>query len=443
MSEGVSLKEKFAYTGGILGQNMIYNFMAMYIMFVFTDLLGIPPGIATVIIVVASLWDAINDPLMGMIADKTRTRWGKFRPYLIIGPVIVGGTTILCFTHFGMGNAVTIALAATFYILWGMAYTVCDIPIWAISSVVSKNAQEKNLMVTLGKIGGVVGTAVVTVGSILVINAFGGERLATSFTYAATLIALISSALMMATGFTLRERIQPNRKVIPMRKNIQTLTKNKPLIMLLIALLLVNLVNGIRQGVQIYFVVYVWGNSGQLTNVGISLILGMISGMALSPKLVERIDKKKVFLRACMLGSIVSAVPFFVGGESILFSLIALGLSFAFTGITTIVSMSMLINAVDYSEWKLGFRGEGLVFSANTFITKLSSALARGIIGIGLVLMNYTEGQEITTTTQVGFSMMMYVLPAIFFLLTMIPLFFYRVTSEEKQNIQAMINEKY
>lgn len=92
---------------------------------------------------------------------------------------------------------------------------------------------------------------------------------------------------------------------------------------------------------------------------------------------------------------------------------------------------------------KLGFRGEGLVFSANTFITKLSSALARGIIGIGLVLMNYTEGQEITTTTQVGFSMMMYVLPAIFFLLTMIPLFFYRVTSEEKQNIQAMINEKY
>lgn len=91
MSEGVSLKEKFAYTGGILGQNMIYNFMAMYIMFFFTDLLGIPPGIATVIIVVASLWDAINDPLMGMIADKTRTRWGKFRPYLIIGPVIVGG----------------------------------------------------------------------------------------------------------------------------------------------------------------------------------------------------------------------------------------------------------------------------------------------------------------------------------------------------------------
>ena len=73
MSEGVSLKEKFAYTGGILGQNMIYNFMAMYIMFFFTDLLGIPPGIATVIIVVASLWDAINDPLMGMIADKTRS----------------------------------------------------------------------------------------------------------------------------------------------------------------------------------------------------------------------------------------------------------------------------------------------------------------------------------------------------------------------------------
>ena len=119
MNDGLRLREKFAYSGGIFGQNMVYNFMAMYIMFFFTDLLGISPGIATVIIVVASLWDAINDPLMGMIADKTRTRWGKFRPYLIFGPVVVGLTTILCFTHFGMGNAVTIALAATFYIVWG------------------------------------------------------------------------------------------------------------------------------------------------------------------------------------------------------------------------------------------------------------------------------------------------------------------------------------
>ncbi|MBU9714930.1 MFS transporter [Evansella tamaricis] len=443
MYEEIRTREKFSYTGGLLGQNMLYNFMAMYIMFFFTDLLGISPGIATAIIVAASLWDAINDPLMGMIADKTRSRWGKFRPYLLFGPIVLAVTTILCFIQFNLSSTATIILVAACYILWGMSYTLCDIPIWAISSVVSKNSIEKSKMVTLGKIGGTVGTAIVTVGSIMVINAFGGEREASAFTITAVILATVAAMMMVTTGLTLRERIMPAKTVTPIRENIQTITKNKPLMLLMISLLIVNLINGIRQSSQMYFVIYVWGDSSQLTNVGISLIVGMVFGMAVTPKIISKFDKKMVFIAACLLGSIASAIPFFVGGGNIPFALVFLGISFAFTGVTTIVSASMLIDAVDYSEWKLGFRGEGLIFSTNTFLTKLSGTLARGIIGIGLILMNYTEGQAVTTTTQTGFSTMMYVIPAICFLLTMIPLFFYKVTDQEKQQIQSMIMNKY
>src|SRR5690625_335382 len=167
--------------------------MAMYIMFFFNDLLGILPAIATSIIVIASFWDAINDPLMGMIADKTRTRWGKFRPYLIFAPIVLFVTTVLCYIQFNFGTSVTIIVAATSYVLWGMTFTVIDIPIWAISAVVSKKASEKNTMITLGKIGGVIGTAIVTVGSIIVINSFGGERSATAYTITAVIVAAIRS----------------------------------------------------------------------------------------------------------------------------------------------------------------------------------------------------------------------------------------------------------
>src|SRR5690625_4785617 len=169
----------------------------------------------------------------------------------------------------------------------------------------------------------------------------------------------------------------------------------------------------------------------------------MILGMAITPKFIKKWEKILIYIAACLFGSIFSAVPFFVGSANILFSLIFIGLSFLFTGIATIVSASMLIDAVDYSEWKLGFRGEGLIFSANTFITKLSGTIARGILGLGLIVMNYTEGQPITSTIQVGFSAMIFLIPAIIFLITMIPLFFYKVTNEEKESIQNMLEKKY
>ena len=140
------------YTGSLLGQNMIYSFVTMYVMFFFTDLLRIPPQSVTIIMVTASLWDAVNDILMGMIADRTKTRWGKFRPYLLAGPFVIALATVLCFWNFGGSAAGTVAVAAVCYVLWGMSYTVYDIPIWAISSVSSHNADEKNGMVTLGTV---------------------------------------------------------------------------------------------------------------------------------------------------------------------------------------------------------------------------------------------------------------------------------------------------
>ncbi len=442
MQNEVKLLERSAYTGGLLGQNMIYNFMSMYIMFFFTDLLAIPLQAATIIVVVASLWDAVNDPMMGLLTDRTRTKWGKFRPYMMVGPVLIALTTVFCFVEFSLDPTAAAILAAVSYILWGMSYTVCDIPIWAITSSVSHNPDERNIMVTLGRIGGTIGTVIVSVGSIQLINALGGERTASAYTKSAVLIAVVGAALMILAGLCTRERIAPDKEVISVKRNIQTITQNAPLMALMIALLITNLVNGIRQSVQVYFVLYVWGDSNYITPIGLSLVIGMTLGMIIAPTLVKHFAKKKLFFFFSIFGALTSVVPFFGGQTNVTLGLIFLGISFGCTGVITIVCSTMLLDAVEFSEWKLGYRGEGIIFSINTFLTKLSATVARLTLGIGLILMGYVENQAVTPTVQTGFSSMMYVIPALSFLLAMVPMLFYSLTDEKRKEIHAELEAR-
>lgn len=433
----ITKREKITYTGSLLGQNMIYSLMTMYVMFFFTDLLRIPSQSVTIIMVAASLWDAINDILMGMIADRTRTRIGKFRPYLLAGPVFIGIVTVLCFVSFGGSPAGTVAVAAVCYVLWGMTYTVYDIPIWAISSVSSRSADEKNSMVTLGRIGGTLGTVIVSVGSVSLLNAFGGERSAPAYTAVAAVIAGSGALLMLLSGFVLRERIEPPANGVPFRKNIHTILDNVPLKALMVTLLIMNMVNSIRQVAQMYFAVYVWGDSGYVTYIGLSLVLGMITGMAVSPALIRRYDKKLLYLIACIAGAVTSLLPYAFGVEPVV-SLVILGFNFAFSGVTSITSTSMLMDSIDYAEYKLGFRGEGVVFSMNTFLTKLSATISKGILGVSMTLMGYQDNMEPNDTVMAGFSFIVLAVPAICFVLSMLPLAFYKLTPDK---LTAIRNE--
>ncbi len=429
------------YATGIAGQNILYNFMSMYIMFFFTDLLGIKSGVATVIIVVASLWDAINDPLMGLIADRTNSKYGKFRPYLVIGAVLLFATTVLCFASFNVSPRATIAIAAITYILWGMSYTISDIPIWALSSVATDEPLKRNKMIAIGKIGGTLGVVLCVLFSVKLLGLFGGERNISSYFYAAIIVAAIASISILLTAIFVKERIEPGKKRISMRENIKTVTKNKSLMFLIIILFLINLINSIRQVSQMYFTVYTWGSADYITSVGISLVLGMVVGISIAPKLIEKFEKKRIIIAACILGSIVSIVPY-VALENVMVGLVFLGFSFVTVGVMTITSTSMLIDAIDYSEWQLGFRGEGIVFSLNTFVSKLSAAFAKLVLGLGLIAIHYTENQPRTPSTIAYFNSLMYIVPAICCILTIVPLLFYKLDREKNKEIAEELKIK-
>ena len=423
------------YATGIAGQNILYNFMSMYILFFFTDLLHIPPQTATTIIFIASLWDAINDPLMGLLVDKTHTRIGKFRPYLIGGSIGIFVTTVLCFTFFDTAPQTTIFISSLCYILWGMSYTVSDIPIWALSSVVHKDTSKKNSMITMGKIGGTLGVVLCVLFSVQLLNAFGGTRTTSAFFYSAIIVGAIAGLGILGVGLFVKENMPKTIEKISIRQNIQTLTKNKSLILLLVALFVISLITGIRQAGQIYFTIYTWGNHSYVTRIGITLVVGMIFGMTITPKLIQKFEKKFVLILACAIGFVVTLLPYF-DLKNIPLGLISFTLSFGTVGIMSITSMSMLLDTIDYSESLLGFRGEGIVFSLNTFATKLSAAFSRLLLGWCLVMMNYTENQPVTQTTITWFSALMYILPAIACLLTIGVIYRYKLDKKTMGEIQ-------
>ncbi|KGE17687.1 MFS transporter [Paenibacillus wynnii] len=435
MGTTISMREKLFFSGGLLGQNILYSFMSTYILFFYTDLLGISATTASAILVVASIFDACLDPLMGMITDKTRTRWGKFRPYLLFAPGLIAAATVLCFWDIGGSSTTTLVFATVSYLLWGMLYTVCDTPLWALSSVISKDPNERTLLVTLGKIGGMIGAVAITVGGIQLLLAFGGERDTHAYLYSAMIIAVIAAISIFLAGFHTKERVAPPAEQIPFRRNLQTIYKNKPLLTLLSALLIVNLVIGIRQSIQLYYVVYVWGDSSYISQLGMSLVVGMLLGMIVTPKLLRVFSHKRVFIISCILGSLSCLVPYFKGDGNITFTLVLFAVSFFFSGVTTIVSTSMLLDTIDYSEWKLGFRGEGIVFSTHTFITKFSGAVSKLIIGASLGLLNYIENQPATANLQQGLSFVMFVLPALCFVIAIIPILFYTLSNSQRNQM--------
>ena len=201
------------------------------------------------------------------------------------------------------------------------------------------------------------------------------------------------------------------------------------------------MVNNLRQVSQMYFAVYVWGDSGYVTYIGVSLVLGMITGMAVSPMLISHFDKKKIFIIACIAGGISSFLPFPMNAGPVT-GLILLGVSFAFTGMTTISSTSMLMDAIDYSEYRLGFRGEGIVFSMNTFLNKLSSTISKGLLGFAMTAMHYEENMEPTSAVITGFGAMVYVVPALCFLLAILPLLLYRLKPAQIEKIQKELTDR-
>ena len=427
------------YLVGMFGQNIIYQVIAAgLISYYLGSVLYIPAAIISVIIFIARIWDALNDPMMGTIVDRTHTKWGKCRPYLIIFPGIIGLMTILCFLNGrytdadSTGRVLIVIWAAASYIIWGMLFTVCDIPLWGITSLMTEDENDRSKIIGLARVAAGIGGF----GTIIsfIPRAFEGmfagkynamigidgytKQMAAEDTRKAAWIFTVVAVTVVATicfelaGLGTKERVPGNpedkRGII---ENFKIMFRCKPFRQILIS-------GVIRSPLQLLMIMavplmmyyYMDNDPGNITSrAGLIIKVGLIAimvfvpqftAMIVTPSLVKKFENKKIYNFYSLAGAIPYAaifVIYFIFKGNLIDSMVAvvltaicIGLATASMGGINVMQSIMIADCVDYEEYHNGFRPDGVFFSGQSFLTKLSGGIAALIQGLVYTIIGFS-----------------------------------------------------
>ena len=444
MSDKISLKEKLAYGIGPFGQNFIYNLMASFLLFFYTDVFGITAAAAGTLLVVARVWDAVNDPMMGMIADRTKSRWGKFRPYLLFTPLLflpfaVATFTVPSFTKYSS----KLIWAYVTYIGFGMLYTASDVPFWALSSVITKDSVERNSLVAYPRFFATVAVAIATVATQPLIKILGKGNQAKGFQLTALVYSVLTIISFLICFFNVKERVPSDTNVkVTFSKSIKALTKNKPLMLVFISGFFLGIATTSKLSALLYLAKYNLNNEGLYTLIAGLNIPFILIGILLVSPISKKIGKIKTYILFNAIFALGSYLFYFTGWSN-LTVLISLN-CFSSIGMSAplVIQTSMIADTIEYSEYNIGSRNEGIIFSTQTFMAKITSALSTVLIAAMLTAFNYKANQVQTMQTLQGIQTMTALVPAIATTLTIIPMLFYKLDEKEHERLVNLIEKQ-
>jgi len=428
--ENIPKKEKLSFALAGLGQNMIYNFSSAYIIIFYTDFLKLLPTAVGTLMLVARVWDAINDPIMGSIVDKTQTRFGKLRPYLLAVPIPMIVFTILTFTAFDMSYTLRLFYAYTTYIIWGMIYTISDVPYWGLSAAISNDPKERLSVISLARIFSNIGLAIAIVVPPIIIAAFDGAK--TGYTIGAIVMSVVGGTLFFLAFFNTKERVVSTSSNQSMLKNLSLLKHNKPLLYLQISRIFGSLRMGLAAA-GTYFAKYNLGNELYFSLLGGILIVSMIGAITITPILTRKFSKKQLYQYSLLLGVIAHTLMFVLGYNNLVILFVLLFFAGFSMGVNDVIMYSMVTDSIVYLQSKTHHRLEGLSFSFHTFTTKLQTAISAFIIGIVLQVFGFAENVAQSDRSLFGIFLLLSLLPAISSLISMIPMRKYELSEQLHQ----------
>ena len=398
----LSAKEKVAYGLGAVGKDMVYMLSASYILYYYQDILGVSAIAMGAILMAARVFDAFNDPIMGVVVAKTRTRFGKFRPWLLIGTV---SNAILLYFLFAVPPTLDgrglIAYAAVAYILWGVTYTMMDIPFWSMIPAFTEGGKEREGLSALARTCAGVGSALVTVITVKCVFLLGQGNERQGFKLFALILAVLFIVFTLITCITIKEKSTVDVDSPSVGQMFKALVQNDQAMTVVITIVLINCSLYITSNLVIYFFKYdfggaSWENSFTLFNTfggGIQIL----SMMLFFPLLRKFISATRVFYVSGIMavaGYAVLLVIMFSGASNLILLFIPAFFIFAAFGMLTVLTTVFLANTVDYGELKNGRRDESVIFSMQTFVVKLASGLAALVASICLAACNLSEETE-------------------------------------------------
>lgn len=442
--QNVSLKTKISYGLGSFGCCLSFNTVSAFLLIFYTDVFGLTPAVVGTLFLVARIWDAINDPIMGFIADRSHTRWGKYRPFVFFGSILSAIFLVLCFSSPALRPETKIIYAYITYISYGMSYTVVDIPYWSMIPTLTTDMNQRTKIAVIPKIFGAIATIIPGVVVIPLVSAFGKGNLAKGYQLTAITLGLIAVVLAVITFRNVKEQVTHNLNTTkePWIKSFHVITKNKPLIILLVASLPATIPIFIKIGLAAYFFKYCIGNENMISIFFLTTSIFMIVGMIIIPTISKAFGKRNSFIIVAGLSTIAHIIMLFIGANNILIFLIFNAISFIALGSSMVLVPSMQADTVEYAEWKTNKRSESIIFSLGTFITQLSTAIAGAAVGFGLSAIGYIPNITQSPKALTGINYGMSLVPAIGSITSLLIIMFYDLTKEKHENILTEIENR-
>ena len=443
----LSFITKLSYGGGDFASQLMWSLAGSYLIVFYTDNVGLAAGTVAAIMLGARIFDAINDPMFGAIAERTHTRWGRFRPYILFGTPVLAVFCVLTFTAPNFESmGMRVLWATVTYVGLGVAYTVVNLSYGALATVMTRKSSERVALTSFRMIGtnlGAVFLAAVSMPLVLRFSGMGGEGTSVfGYTVVAAIKALIAIPLFYMVFINSKEVIQPvAHRYVSLGETIKTVLTNKYLMLIFFAFLMIMTGFFGRMGIVLYYYIYALGRFDLIAPLMMLPSLCAAVGIALFTRFTKQLGKRNMVLLSNVLcGSSLIAL-YFVPFTNIPM-VMTLTAIFGFANFGGPIIMSMVPDAIDYAEDKTGVRADGTSYATISLSTKFGSAFG-GAIGIALIgSFGYVANAEQTAEALNGINLVTNVGAGIMFLLGCIPFFFYDLTEEKYSAIRARLDEQ-
>ena len=433
----------FACAG--FGRSMIYTLMSTFLLIFYTDAAKLDPVHAGTVILAARIFDAANDPIMGIIVDKTKSKFGKLRPYLLI---LIATAALFYVPNCGYGGR--LAYATVSYLMWGICFTIQDVPFWGMSAVVSPLESERTKFISTARIFCTVGGILPTVLVPVLRSGMGNTK---GFFISGLIFAVLGSCLSLLAFFGTKERVEQPKEKVTAGEIVSAFVRNKPLLLLILASVLGSTML-MAQTSGSYIATYLIKDSGAVpkdivqTAMTVAIGVGMLAAMLLMPVLRKHFSLKAIYIGSAVFGAAVHGILYLVGYGNfylLLALLVVIGLPL---GIFNVITYAMVADSVDYLEFKTGRRSEGVCFASQTFISKLTAGISTYITGFVLKYVGFVQPvNDVPVLDQPekvfnGMFVMITIIPMIGLALAAVPMIFNDYTGKKKQEIQKALEER-
>jgi len=455
MSNGVqklSLKEKIGYGFGDLASVLFWQTIMVYLLFFYTDVFGLAAAAAGTMIAISRILDAFFDVGIGMVADRTNTRWGKFRPYLLWMAVPLSIAAVLAFTTPDFSDTGKLIYAYATFILFMFLYSAINIPYTSLLGVISGNSSERTSAASFKFIGAYIAGFIVSATALPMAKYFGQGNDGKGWQITMAIYGVAAVFFFLITFLSTRERIQPIAKEkTSMRRDLADLKNNMPWLLLFIVTILFILFVCIRMSVTAHYFKYYIGEQdvtlfGTTYRYGFEVLASVfnavgqgfaILGVILVPWFSRLFDKKRAIIILFVVAMICTGSYYFLSPENLVLIFILQAIGSLTGGPISTLLWAMYADTADYSEWKTGRRATGLVYSASIMSNKIGWAVGAMIAGWLLAVAGFQANVVQNVDVQNGLKAMMSVIPVAAGVLALIVLFFYRLDDSTMKTIGA------